>query len=54
MYTAKISLWQIFQLSIFVLNREKYHYPGKISNFRFSSLILFYFRSKEILNDSVY
>ena len=25
-YTAKIGQWQIFQLSIFVLSREKCHY----------------------------
>ena len=35
MYTPEIGLWQIFQLSIFVLNHEKYHYPGRGPNFRF-------------------
>ena len=35
MYTAEIGLWQIFQLSIFVLSHEKYHYPGQGPNLRF-------------------
>ena len=35
MYTAEIGLWQIFQLSVFVLSHEKYHYPGQRTNFRF-------------------
>ena len=35
MYTAEIGLWQIFQLSIFVLSHEKYHYPGQGPDFRF-------------------
>ena len=35
-YTAKIGLWQIFQLSIFVLSREKYHCQSHwIRNFCF-------------------
>ena len=34
--TAKSGLWQIFQLSIFVLGREKCHYQSRwIRNFRF-------------------
>ena len=35
MYTAEIGLWQINQLSIFVLRHEKYHYPGQGPDFRF-------------------
>ena len=35
MYTAEIGLWQISQLSVFVLSHEKYHYPGQRTNFRF-------------------
>ena len=35
MFTAEIGLWQIFQLSIFVLSHEKYHYPGQRPDFRF-------------------
>ena len=35
-YTAKIGLWQIFQLSIFVFSREKCHFQSDwIRNFRF-------------------
>ena len=32
---ATIGLWQIFELSIVALSREKYHYPGQVRNFRF-------------------
>ena len=35
MFTAEIGLWQIFQLSIFVLSHDKYYYPGQRSDFRF-------------------
>ena len=35
MFTAEIGLWQIFQLSIFVLSHEKYYYPGQRPDFRF-------------------
>ena len=35
--TAKIDPWQIFQLSIFVLSRQKYHHPSQRRNFRFFS-----------------
>ena len=35
MYMATIGLWQIFELSIVALSREKYHYPGQVRNFRF-------------------
>ena len=35
MYMAKIGLWQISQLSIFVFSRKKYHYLGQVRNFRF-------------------
>ena len=41
MHTAKIGLWQIFQLSIFVLSREKCHYPGQVRYFRFYFCISF-------------
>ena len=41
MHTAKIGPWQIFQLSIFVLSREKCHYPGQVSYFRFYFCISF-------------
>ena len=35
MLTAEIGWWQVFQLSIFVLSHEKYHYPGQRPDFRF-------------------
>ena len=41
MHTAKIGPWQIFQLSIFVLSREKCHYPGQVRYFRFYFCISF-------------
>ena len=41
MNTTKIGRWQTFHLLIFVLSREKYHYPGQVRNFRFSFRILF-------------
>ena len=38
---AKIGLWQIFQLSIFVLRREKYHAEYVIFGFSFHISVVF-------------
>ena len=53
MYTAKIGLWQISQLSIFVFSRKKYHYLGQVRNFRFLFSYFVLLPPLGILNDSV-
>ena len=56
-YSAKIGLWQIFRLSIFILSREKCPYQSHwFRNFRFFfpyKLSLVSFPLKESLNVSV-
>ena len=54
MYTAKIGLWQISQLLIFVLSRKKYHYLGQVRNFRFLFSYFVLLPPLGILNDTVY
>ena len=53
MYTAKIGLWQISQLSIFVFSRKKYHYLGQVRNFRFLFSYFVLLPPLGILNDTV-
>ena len=54
-YTANIGPWQIFQLSIFALSREKYCYQSDcIRSLQFLFSYLFYFGFYEILNDTVF
>ena len=53
-YTAKIGLWQIFQLSIFVLSREKCHYQSHwIRNFCFFCTYFSFLPFYESLNVAV-
>ena len=48
-YTAKIGLWQIFQLSIFVLSRENAITKAtEYVTFAFSVRILVFFHSKKV------
>ena len=53
MYTAEIGLPQIFQLSIFVFSRKKYHYLGQVRNFRFLFSYFVLLPPLGILNDTV-
>ena len=53
MYTAKIGLWKISQLSIFVFSRKKYHYLGQVRNFRFLFSYFVLLPPLGILNDTV-
>ena len=53
MYTAKIGLWQISPLSIFVFSRKKYHYLGQVRNFRFLFSYFVLLPPLGILNDTV-
>ena len=52
-YMAKIGLWQISQLSIFVFSRKKYHYLGQVRNFRFLFSYFVLLPPLGILNDTV-
>ena len=54
LYTAKIGLWQISLVSIFVFSRKKYHYLGQVRNFRFLFSYFVLLRPLGILNDTVY